>query len=797
MRAGTFGPTPAPPALPTVVRIDGRSVLVARRTDASEEPSTGKPDFAVSLNDVRRADVDRVGGKGANLGEMLGGGLPVPGGFVVTAPAYLAAVEDAGIREELAEITRAAPEATPDDLASAVERARTRIDSMSMPEPLAEAITARYEAMGSRTPVAVRSSATAEDTAETSFAGMNETYTNVIGVDEVIEKVVACWRSLFGDRVVAYRAAREMVDEPAIAVVVQEMFDADRAGVMFTTDPARQDCVLIEGAFGLGEVVVSGQVEPDTYRVARERGAIREVRVGEKSVAIEKGPDGHDRTVSLSPDQAGARVLTDDQVHEVARIGLVIEDHYGAPQDIEWAYRGDELAIVQSRPITTIGEDDPTTSEHQTLLSGLGVGNAVASGAVRVLTSPREGDQFEDGEILVAAMTSPDWVPVMRRAAGLVTDAGGSTCHAAIVARELGVPAIVGTREATGRLRSGDVVTVDPRSGRVYEGVVVDTAPAPAEAAATPAVVAAATPPVPLATRLYVNLASAARAEEVSLMPVDGVGLLRAEFMVVDALGGRHPRALVADGDGDVFVEAMAASLGQVAGAFGRRPVVYRTMDFRSNEFRELEGGERFEPVEENPMIGYRGCYRYVNDAATFRLELETLARVRDEHPNIKVMIPFVRTKWELEACLELVHASPLGDQRDLSVWVMAEVPSVIPRIPDYVSLGIDGVSIGSNDLTQLMLGVDRDSEVCAELFDESDAAVLWAIEQIITACQDAGITSSLCGQAPTNNPAFAEHLVRFGITSVSVDPDAATQARSVLGAAEQRLLLDAARGGA
>ena len=703
--------------------------------DAAEASTVG-PRPVVDLQDVRRVDVERVGGKGANLGELLGAGLPVPGGFVVTAPAYLEAVEQAGIRAELAEITRTAVEATPEDLVTAARRARGLIDAMSMPEPLSDAIVAAYAAMGHEAAVAVRSSATAEDTAETSFAGMNETFTNAIGADEVIEKVVACWRSLYGDRVVAYRAARAMVDEPAIAVVVQQMFESDRAGVMFTKDPARHDCVLIEGAFGLGEVVVSGQVEPDTYRVDRERGSIREVRVGNKTVAIHKGADGHDLEVTLSDDQAGSRVLTDDQVHDVARVGLEIEGHYGSPQDIEWAYDGDELAIVQSRPITTIAEGGTTEAEHLPLLSGLGVGSEVAFGAVRVLSSPRDGDQFEDGEILVAAMTSPDWVPVMRRAAGLVTDAGGSTCHAAIVARELGVPGDRGDpgghqsppdrRHGDGRpeIRPG-VRGEGARGGRGRDPGGGPTGGGRPGRCSHPA----GHPPLRQSGLREPGRRGGGACPSTASGSCGPSSWLSTRSAAVTP-GPWSPAVKV-----QVFVADMAASLSRVAAAFGRRPVVYRTMDFRSNEFRELEGGDEFEPVEENPMIGYRGCFRYVSDAATFRLELETLARVREEHPNVQVMIPFVRTEWELEACLELIDASPLGDQRDLHVWVMAEVPSIIPRIADYVALGIDGVSIGSNDLTQLMLGVDRDSEVCAELFDESDAAVLWAIEQIIDAC--------------------------------------------------------------
>jgi pyruvate,water dikinase len=412
---------------------------------------------------------------------------------------------------------------------------------------------------------------------------------------------------------------------------------------------------------------------------------------------------------------------------------------------------------------------------------------------VRVLHSPADGGRLADGEVLVAPLTNPDWMPAVRRAAALVTDTGGVTCHAAIVARELGVPAVVGTRSGTDLLHDGDEVTVDGTNGVVLRGrMPADSSVA--ERAVPPA--AASQDGEVTGTGLYVNLSDPAQADAVAALPVDGVGLLRAELLLTRALDGVHPAELIARGESERVVGDLSAGVGRIASAFGDRPVVYRAADLRSNEFRGLTGGEAHEPVEDNPMIGYRGCYRYVHDPSFFRLELAALARVRELFPGVALMIPFVRTRWELEACLEIVDASPLGRQRGLRRWVMAEVPSVAHWLPEYIGLGIDGVSIGSNDLTQLVLGVDRDSADLADLFDEADPAVLAVIDAVIGTARRLGIPSSLCGQAPSRRPSFVEHLVRSGITSVSVEPSAVAATRRALAAAERRVLLESARSG-
>jgi pyruvate, water dikinase len=746
-----------------------------------------------NIASLRITDAEEAGGKGANLGELVAAGLPVPGGFVLMRSGYLDSMQAGGVATELAALHREGLTRVDDSgrLDELCHRMRGLVAKAGVEDTVRDQVLAAYRRLGANVVVAVRSSATGEDGRDASFAGMNKTITNVSGEDALIDAVGSCWASLFTPRVLTYRSSRGFSADPAMAVVVQQMIAPEQAGVAFTRDPSTgEDHIVIEAALGQGEVVVSGKVQPDTYVVDKETLQILDSRVGYQAFKIVSGPDGSDSAVNLEPAQANSRVLDNNELHRIAELAIAVERHNGCPQDVEWAISSGTTWLVQARPITTLGGPASEFREHNVLVRGLSAAPGSASGPVRVLLRPQDGNRLADGEVLVAPMTNPDWLPTIRRATALVTETGGMTCHAAIVARELGVPCVVGARNATTDLHDGTIVTVDGTRGQVIAGR--SSVPHISVTDDRIALPLAATPVT--ATKVYVNLAMPDTAEAVAAQDVDGVGLLRAELMLTQALSGRHPRDLIAHGEQAGLVSALVESVGRIAAAFKPRPVVYRATDFRSNEFRGLLGGDKYEPVEHNPMIGYRGCYRYVKEPDLFALELESIARVREEYPNLHLMIPFVRTRWELEECLALVDASPLGRQRGLHRWVMAEVPSVMHWLPSYVGMGIDGVSIGSNDLTQLMLGVDRDSDMCAELFDESDPAVLDAIGQIIGTARKLGVSSSLCGQAPSTNPMFAEHLVRFGITSVSVNPDAAAAARRTIAAAEQRLLLESAR---
>jgi pyruvate,water dikinase len=800
-------------------------------TDADAPPLTDEPVRLFAR--LGREDVAYAGGKGANLGELTSAGLPVPDGFVVGAPAYAAFCTQTGLRERLSELLNGVDVEDTAALQAASTAARKLFDVTSIGEPLQREIRSAYEQLaggaggdragGDSVPVAVRSSATAEDTADTSFAGMNETFLNIRGADAVIDAVRRCWRSLFGARTIYYRGLNGFAQaDMDIAVVVQRQVDSTRAGVMFTVNPATGERgeLVIEGSFGLGEAVVSGSVSPDRYVVDKATLAIRRREVHHKELVIEYAPDGGTQQRTLSEEEALRPVLTDVEVVAVADLGRRIEEHYGFPQDTEWAFDPDgALWMLQSRPITTLhdvpaGADAPAdghalkdatsspaaATPQSVLLRGLGGAPGSASGAARVLTSLADAARLNDGDVLVAHMTAPDWLPLLRRAAAVITDSGGMTCHAAIVSRELGIPCVVGTGEATRRLRDGEIVTVDATRGVVLEGA---RAPEPTGAASSTGATAgasmggaAAMAPV-TATQILVNLSEPSQVERVRGLPVDGVGLLRAEMMVLEALAGDHPRTLLEEGRGEEFVSRMAEGLTTFAAGFAPRPVTYRTIDFRTNEFSGLRGGERFEPHESNPMIGYRGALRYTREPDVFALELAALRGVWDAgHRNLHAMLPFVRTARELRRCRELIADSGLLDRPGFELWVMAEVPSVLFNLAEYAALGITGISIGTNDLTQLLLGADRDNEVLAETFDERDPAVTAYLRELIPRARGLGLRTSICGQAPSVHPEYAELLVRAGIDAISVSVDVVDRTRALVAAAEQRVLLACAREG-
>ena len=795
---------------------------------AEYRPPAPAPALVRWFADVGREDVPLVGGKGANLGEMTRAGLPVPNGFVITAEAFRRFMSASGLEAQL----RATLSRTDvDDTARLQKTSATlkeTVRNAALPDDIRAAIRDAYDRLstprephdGGQAFVAVRSSATVEDATQFSFAGMFESFLDIRGAEQLERVVRECWASAFGARVLFYRVKQGSADEMAVAVVVQRMVRSEKSGVMFTADPSSgaRDRMVIEAAWGLGEVVVGGQVTPDHYELDKASLVPVQRSIGRKEFALvrDDATGGTVRVELAGTERAAAEVLTATELRAVAELGQRVEAHYGAPQDVEFAVEGGTVFLTQTRPITTLpaagapapvapAPPAPAPAEAgKTVLRGIGASPGTAAGKVRVLAAPDEGAKLAQGEILVAAMTSPDWVPVMRRAAAIVTDAGGMTSHAAIVSRELGIPCVVGTRDGTRVLHDGMLVTVDAREGAVRLGSAGSAAPAassPAAAAARAPAVAEPAAPVVTGTRLYVNLADPAKADEVARRQVDGVGLLRAEFMMLSALGGVHPRALMEGQRAPEFVTHMADGLRTFARAFHPRPVVYRAMDFRSNEFRKLQGGDAFEPAEENPMIGYRGCFRYVKEPDLFLLELRALAEARQQFDNLHLMIPFVRTGAEFAACKRAIDQSALADAinggvgaRRMQLWVMAEVPSVVTWLDEYVRLGATGVSIGSNDLTQLVLGVDRDSAVVAPVYDERDRAVLDAVHAIIAKCHALGITCSICGQAPSVHPEYAELLVRWGIDSISVTPDAVDRTRYNIAAAERRLLLEHAR---
>jgi len=743
-----------------------------------------RPGAVVWFNEVTKNDITLVGGKGANLGEMTNAGIPVPPGFIVTAAAYFDFIEKAGLHDKIKTLLDPIDIQNSKQLQETAVKVQKLITDARMPPETAKSIQEAYVKMGKGL-VAVRSSATAEDLPEASFAGQQATFLNVQGEKDVVVAVQECWASLFGARAIFYRQEQGFEHfKVGIAVPVQRMVQSKTAGVMFTVEPTTSDKgkLIIEAVLGLGEMIVSGDVTPDHYVVDKKSVKIIEKQIKKQEWKLVKKAGAHGKAdnikIVLTQEEQAKQKITDAEIIHLAKIGLTLEKHYDFPQDVEWATENGNIYIVQTRPITTLKETAGVAHDIDAtlLLSGAPASPGVASGPVKIVPDPSQIDKVMNGDILVAEMTTPDFVPAMKRAAAIVTDRGGRTAHAAIVSRELGIPCVVGTEKATAVLKDGQIITVDGSNGKVYAGKIEVKTDIKIRARGE----------VKTRTKLLANMAQPEIVDRIATRDVDGIGLLRAEFMVAEI--GEHPSAMIEEGRGREFVEKLAAGLTKFAKAFHPRQVVYRTNDFKSNEYKALKGGEKFEQDEENPMIGYRGASRYITDIATFKLELDAIKKVREQYENLWVMIPFVRTVSEMAGTIKIMAEEGLKRSPTFKLWMMCEVPSNVILLEQFIATGIDGISIGSNDLTQLTLGIDRDSARLAATFDERNEAVMLSIEKVVRGCKAAGVTCSICGQAPSVYPEITEKLVEWGVTSISVSPDMIDTTRDIIARVEAKL---------
>ncbi len=745
--------------------------------------------IAVFFKEIDKDDIPLVGGKGANLGEMTQAGFPVPNGFAVTVEGYERFLEENQLHQYLIDVLKDTDVANPESLENASRKIQHKIVTCSMPDLVAHETIKAYKKLSGpfkKALVAVRSSATAEDLPGASFAGQQATFLNIKGEAHLMQSVKECWASLFTARAIFYRNENK-IDHPKvkISVIVQKMVQSDVSGVMFSIDPVTNDKerIIVESVWGLGEMIVQGSVVPDTYIVQKGTFAILSKEISDQRVQlIRKGDKTEEREV---PEKLrDKQKITNEEVVALAKLANRLQEHYYFPQDIEWAKEGKNLFITQTRPVTTTNKrmskaDENFKSAETPVLRGAAASPGIGSGTVRILKSPKEIGKVAEGDVLVAPMTSPDYVPAMKRAVAIVTNEGGLTSHAAIVSRELGVPCVVGTKEATAKLRDGDMVTVDGAKGLVYMGARV----VKEEEKIAPKVYKK----VRTATRVYVNLAELDRAKEISKRNVDGVGLLRAEFMIAGI--GIHPKEAIAQKKQGEFIDKLAADLEKFCKAFSPRPVVYRATDFKTNEYRALPGGKAWEPEEPNPLMGFRGAFRYVTQPDVFNLELQAIKKVRAKYDNLWMMIPFVRSPEELARVRRLISAEGFFESTSFKLWMMVELPVNVIQLEDFIKVGIDGVSIGSNDLTMLMMGTDRDNAEVAEAFNERSKAVRWALRRVIRICNKHHISSSICGQAPSTYDDLVERLVRYGITSISVNPDAIERVREVIANTEADII--------
>ncbi|WP_138159135.1 phosphoenolpyruvate synthase [Peptoniphilus catoniae] len=769
------------------------------------------------FNEISKKDINMVGGKGANLGELTRMSLPVPPGFCVTSTAYDEFIEHSSLDETVKFLMSSLDVEDVNALFEASKAIQDKIIQGKFFDKLENEIKRAYkefsDSIGMKDPeVAVRSSATAEDLPDASFAGQQDTYLHIRGEEKLLEYVRKCFASLWTSRAIYYREKQNFDHfEVSLSVVVQKMVNSEKSGVMFTANPinGNKDEMMINASWGLGEAVVSGIVTPDEYIIDKKTKEIKEKHIATKNFMVIKKADGIGTEQVNVKDYLGeeyvdGECLTKKEIETLIERGLKVEELYGSVQDTEWAFDKDtkEFYFLQSRPITTIKDEEEKKEVLTTLVKGLPASPGIGRGKVKLIKDVSEINLVEEGDILVTEMTNPDMVPAMRKAAGVVTDEGGRTCHAAIVSRELQIPCIVGSKNATKVLKNGKFVTVDATRGIVYEGDVLKEEKKKVEEGSKTSLqvsedltasIRNLVAPV-TATKIYMNLGEPDLIERYKDLPFDGIGLMRTEFIFTNMIGA-HPMYLAKNNQGDFMIEKLAEGISKVAQAIYPRNIVVRMSDFRTNEFRGLKGGDEVEPIEANPMIGWRGVSRYISPEYEegFRLECRAMKKVREDYglTNVIAMLPFVRTIEELKEVKEIMASEGLKQNKNFKIWIMAEVPSVVFQAEEFAEL-VDGFSIGSNDLTQLVMGADRDSGILNNMgyFDERNEPVKRALKILIEACNKKGKTCSICGQGPSQYPELAEYLVECGVTSMSVNPDTVEYTRRLIASVEQKMIL-------
>jgi pyruvate, water dikinase len=744
------------------------------------------------LEEIRKEDIAAVGGKGASLGEMAVIGLPVPRAFVVTSHAFRRFLIETGLEDTIFDNFENLNVEDNHALEQAAQKAKEAVLRVSMPSSLQENIRLAYQGMDEGGMiVAVRSSATAEDLPDASFAGQQETYLNIKGIDNLLKAVQMCWASLYGARAIYYRAKQGFDDRGVnIAVVVQQLVHSEKAGVMFTTHPVTgEPLTIIEGSWGLGESVVSGSVSPDKYVFDQRTGKVVDRLIANKKIEIIAEGTHGTKLVPVSADRQDLQVLSDEEVAKLAMFGKIAENHYGIPQDIEWAIVGSTFFILQSRPITTIKAKNTETSAKAgssgvILVQGQGASPGIATGNVVVVRDAKDTSGVREGDIMVTKMTNPDMVPAMRKVAAIVTDEGGMTCHAAIVSRELGTPAVVGTKKATAVLKPGQLVTVDGEKGFVYEGAL-ETA---RTAEKSPVAVMAS--PIITATSVKVNVSIPEAAARAAATGADGVGLLRIEHLILGL--NKTPGWFIANHKEEDFVKELYDGIKIVLDAFYGKTVWVRTLDAPTDEFRNMAGGEN-EPIEHNPMLGWRGIRRDLQSPDQFRLQVEAFKRLwMQGYDNLGVMFPMVSHPDQFVAARKMMQDWGV-DVDHVTLGVMVEIPGSAILIEDFIKAGINFASFGTNDLIQYTLAIDRNNENVADMYQPKHPAVLKLIHDTIQVCRKHGVECSICGQAGSE-PAMVEWLVEHGITSVSANIDAIAKIRETVARTEQRIILDSAR---